>query len=958
MARIKGIQEFVETTATLSITPPLPDHVAGDLLLVFAVGDNVISSFSAAGWTIGGQQQSSGTTTAACRAAWIYKLAASSNESITIASSSTTWTVTALALDGVNQSTPIDVSNGNGILISANPGTGTSFEAASITTTTSNALVLYTMFNSLSTPSPFPGVRTVSSHDSGLTGVGIGAYVQSSAGVAGTWEFYTENHTSTDQNSVSFTLAIRDLATSATYIPAYLDKSHAAMVTPLRGATPSIRGETWNTSATSLYTNIPQVGRRLNKKVVQFDNSASTFTDITTAANNSTTGDFNLLAGTPDTNDYVAFCADQPFASLSGVHTTLGAGGTSTWEVLNGSTWTAITVTFGYWSTVNWTTFTWPAAPVSEKYSMVISPADLRRISAIWKPSTLNGTTGYWMRNIYSSAPSTNPTCTYIVPSEGPTFYDAISAAVDTGGNAFHNSAASTPSQYSPTIPGLSGTYISLGTGIAPYNPSNKLLIGTWTFGTPRDYVDAGARSELAGVALSVFDASWNDRTYYIGGYQTNDTDQNGRNTFVLQWNAGTGTYNNLGTSLSEISAVGVFSRQMRGAGIQNFNQLVAYGIPKVSGGTTTNPIQLTEFLNTFSIDYYYPIPLIKDNISIIPIQFGGADSVKINLDSFALRFAKLTTEPAAFSDSFCALHVDTDYLGLIFDGRSGDVIKLTNAIISAPDSWRFEFLNTASNLCTWDFANTTVVNATVTLKNVTTFDSMTFRNCTSINITGCTVNNSVIQSCATVEVNGASLSGTTFNASTGTNALTVDSTAEMDNLDNLYFVNNSRAIKITAAGTYNLDAITFSNNTYDIENASTGAVTIRLLNGANATSVINSGVGATTSIVTPFNFEISNIISGTEVRILKQSDLSELAGAEVVSGTPSGVSNAVIASDPDNVGRYTFTYFYDYTTDIPVFVVIYNTVYKALRISYILKSADSVLQSAQQIDRQYLNPV
>jgi hypothetical protein len=111
MARIKGIQEFVETTATASITPPLPDHVTGDLLLVFAVGDNVISSFSAAGWTVGGQQQSSGTTTAACRAAWIYKLAANSNESITISSSSTTWTVTALALDGVNQSTPIDVSN-------------------------------------------------------------------------------------------------------------------------------------------------------------------------------------------------------------------------------------------------------------------------------------------------------------------------------------------------------------------------------------------------------------------------------------------------------------------------------------------------------------------------------------------------------------------------------------------------------------------------------------------------------------------------------------------------------------------------------------------------------------------------------------------------------------------------------------------------------------------------------
>jgi hypothetical protein len=958
MARIKGIQEFVETTLTASITPPLPDHVTGDLLVVFAVGDNVISSFTAAGWTIGGQQQSSGTTTSACRAAWIYKLAASSNESITIGSSSTTWTVTALALDGVHQSTPIDVSNTNGILINANPGTGTAFAAASVTTTTNNALVLYTMFNSLSTPSPFPGVRTVSSHDSGLTGLGIGAYTQATAGAVGTWDFYTENHASTDQNSVSFTIAIRDVATSSTRIPAYLDKSHATLVSPFRGATASIRGEAWNVTSTTMYTNIPQIGRRLNKKVVQYDDSSATFTNITTVANNTSVGDFSLLAGTPAENDYIAFCADAPFASLSGLNTTLGVNGTSTWQVLNGTTWTDITVTFGNWVSTNWTTFTWPAAPADTKYSMVISPADLRRISAIWKPSTLNGTTGYWMRNIFSVPPDTTPTCTYIVPSDGPTFYDAIGAATDTGGNAFHNSAATTPSQYSSSIPGLSGTYLTVSGSIAPYDPSDKILVGTWTFGTPRDYVDAGTRSELSGVAVSLFDASWNDRTYYIGGYQADDTDQNGRNRFALQWDAATVTYNELGTALTDISAVGVFGRQLRGAGIQNFNQLVAYGIPKISGGTATNPIQLREFLDTFSIEYYYPVPLIFNNEAIIPIQIGGGDSVKIELDSFALSFAELTTEPDAFTSvSKCAIHVDENYLGLIFDGRSGDVIKLTNGSISAPQSWRFEFLPTASSSCTWDFTNTTVVNATVTLQPVTTFTALTFRNCSSIDVENCTINNSIFQSCATISAAGSTMSGNTFNGSTGTNALTVVSTTEIEQLSSINFVGNTRALKITTAGTYDLDAITFSDNTYDIENASSGTVTIRNINGSNATTYINTS-GGTTVIVEPFAFTISNIISGTEVRILKQSDLTQLAAAEVVSGTPSGVVTATVASDADNAGKYTLTYNYDYTVDIPVYVVIYNTAYKALRIPYILKGANSVLQAAQQIDRQYLNPV
>lgn len=958
MAAIKGILEFVETTATSSITPPLPDHTTNDLLLVFAVGDNVISAFSASGWTIGGQQQSAGTTTAACRAGWFYKIATSNNESITISSSSTTWTATALAIEAVNTSTPINVSNTNGILINANPGSGTAFQAASVTTTSSNALVLWTMFNSLSTPSPFPGIRTVSSHDSGLTGIGIGAYVQKTAGASGTWDFYTEDHASINQNSVSFTIAIADVGGASSKIPAYLDKTHAEIVTPLRGATPSIRGEVWNTSNTTLYTNVPQIGRSQSKKVVQYDSSTATFTEITSAANNTTTGDFNLLGGTPDTNDYVAWCSDYPFASLSGIHTTLGAGGTSTWEVLNDTTWTAITVTFGYWSSVNWTPFTWPAAPIGEKYSMVISPADLRRISAIWKPSTLNGTNGYWMRNIFSSAPSTNPTCTYIVPSEGPTFYDAIAAAVDTGGNAFHNSASTTPSVYSSTVPGLSGTYISLGSGIAPYDPSDKLLVGTWTFTTPRDYVDAGARSELSGVAISLFDASWNDRTYYIGGYQVQDTDQNSRNVYAIQWDATTKTYNNLSSSLTDISAVGLFGRQIRGQGLQNFNQLVAYNIPKISGGTSTTPIGNTEFFNTFDIAYYYPLPLIRDNISIVPMQFGGADSLHINLDTFSLSFAKLATEPEAFDlDHHSSIHVDENYLGVLIDGRSGDSIKLTNGIISAPDSWRFEVLASASGSATYDFSNTTLVNATVTLRNITTFDSMTFRNCGSVIVDNCTVNNSIFQGCSTIDLNGASMSGNSFVGSTGTNALTVDSTAEIDNIDNCNFVNNIRGIKITTAGTYNLDDIQFTGNTYDIENASSGTVIIRRVNGSNPSTYINTS-GGTTVFVTPFTFTISNIINGTEIRILKQSDLSELAGAEVVGSSPSGLNNLTVGNDPDNAGRYTATYEYDYSADVPVYVVIFNTGYKALRPAFILKATDSVLQAAQQLDRQYLNPV
>jgi hypothetical protein len=365
----------------------------------------------------------------------------------------------------------------------------------------------------------------------------------------------------------------------------------------------------------------------------------------------------------------------------------------------------------------------------------------------------------------------------------------------------------------------------------------------------------------------------------------------------------------------------------------------------------------LGEFLDTFNVKYYYPLPLIYNNVAIIPIQLGGADTVHLDLDSLSLTFSELTTEPNAFDNNAkCNIHVDENYLGLLFDGRSGDTIKLVNSSISSPNSWRFEFLATASNLCTWDFSNTAVVNAVVTLKNVTTFDSMTFRNCSSLDITNCVINNTVFQSCATIAAAGATLTQNIFASTTGTNALTVASTTEMNKIDTTRFWNNSTAIKITTTGTYDLDAISFSGNTYDIENASNGLVTIRNINGSNAETFTNTN-GGSTVIVEPFAFEVTNIISGTEVRILRQSDLVELASAEVVGESPSGVLNATITVDPDNASRYVLTYNYDYITDIPVFVVIYNTEYKALRVPYILKGADSVLQAAQQFDRQYQNP-
>jgi hypothetical protein len=100
--------------------------------------------------------------------------------------------------------------------------------------------------------------------------------------------------------------------------------------------------------------------------------------------------------------------------------------------------------------------------------------------------------------------------------------------------------------------------------------------------------------------------------------------------------------------------------------------------------------------------------------------------------------------------------------------------------------------------------------------------------------------------------------------------------------------------------------------------------------------------------------FVVTNIIDGSEVRIYKQSDLSELGGAENVGASPSGLSNVSVASDPDNAGRYKVTYSYAYTADIPIYVVVFHVSYQALRPAAVLKSTDGSLQVAQITDRQY----
>lgn len=212
----------------------------------------------------------------------------------------------------------------------------------------------------------------------------------------------------------------------------------------------------------------------------------------------------------------------------------------------------------------------------------------------------------------------------------------------------------------------------------------------------------------------------------------------------------------------------------------------------------------------------------------------------------------------------------------------------------------------------------------------------------------------SVLSSSGAFEPNGATVVNSEVTSSTATTAaMIVTSTTHMSNIVNSKFTNNNRAIRITTAGTYTFDNLQFTNNTFDIENTSGGAVIINATNGSNVSTFTNTAGGSVT-INNAKSFTITNIINETEIRIFRQSDMVELAGAENVGSSPSGLFNLTVANDPDNAGRYIATYDYNYTGDVPIFVVALNLQYQWLRQNAVLKSTNATFQISQVIDRQY----
>jgi len=250
--------------------------------------------------------------------------------------------------------------------------------------------------------------------------------------------------------------------------------------------------------------------------------------------------------------------------------------------------------------------------------------------------------------------------------------------------------------------------------------------------------------------------------------------------------------------------------------------------------------------------------------------------------------------------------------------------------------------------------------NADINKDNCTFTDMDTF-----VYQSNSTILNSTFRRCGIVTQGGAVFTNCTFDDPSGVTGIEVSSPANLGLITKTTFNSDGTGYAITLTGTAadcTLDGVIFNgyastNGTTGNEaifvNIATGTMTINIVGGGNTPSIRTAG--ATVTVANSKTFTVNNIIDGTEVRIIKQSDLTELAGAENVGASPSGVSNATVSADADNPGRYKIAYSYAYTVDVPVYVVVFKENYGALYLSSSLKSIDSTLTAFQTTDRQYV---
>lgn len=330
-----------------------------------------------------------------------------------------------------------------------------------------------------------------------------------------------------------------------------------------------------------------------------------------------------------------------------------------------------------------------------------------------------------------------------------------------------------------------------------------------------------------------------------------------------------------------------------------------------VAGGTANAPV---DSIGMADIGKSFRLPVIQKFgaaglFSYAPIQIGGGDAVNFQINAGALQFPRRYNT----STKEISFHAADNSVGISYAGKSGDVIKHTNSVITSPTPYYWNINATATSAATWDFTGLVIVNGTVTLRNVTVFNTVTFSGCPSITASDCTLigcvsssppatNDSLITNIST-SFNKCTFDTTTVSA--GNRLCSVATPAIFTNCSFTGSGSSGHAIRITVPGTYSFTGNTFNNygaNTTTsaaIYNDSGDAVTINITGGGTVPTYRN-GTSASTTIVASATVTFTGFPVGTDIVVLT-----------------AGTTTVLVAIDQNATTSYAYTYSGTPTIDV-----------------------------------------
>ena len=518
----------------------------------------------------------------------------------------------------------------------------------------------------------------------------------------------------------------------------------------------------------------------------------------------------------------------------------------------------------------------------------------------------------------------------------------AGAAQADLGINPFSSGIAKAAAVAAKTT--LSGYQISL-TGNR--NWSTGLIMGSFIGATPKMGTFGMGSVAEGGCVVRIGSAAGAWCAYQVAAKDAVPTLEN-RSVWAIQPGYTTSSYGTPGTAVTTtaVSFMQVLTNQPSFSSNAVLSEVYQVFTQVIAGGTASAPVDSDGLA---SVGKSFRLPVIQKTgavgiLSYAPMQIGGGDAVNFQINAGSLQF------PRRYSAATKELgyHAADNSVGISYAGKTGDVIKHTNSVITSPTPYYWNINAAATSAATWDFSGLVIVGATIVLRNVTVFDSMTFSSFVSLDATACSITNSSFSNppanTGSITSSAASsFANCAFNTTTITAGNALALVANPNIFSNCNFTGSAssgHAIQITTPGSY-----TFAGNVFTgygatgstsaaIYNNSGGAVTITISGGGNSPTYRN-GASATTTVVSGATVTFTGLPTLTDVVILT-----------------AGTSTILDQVDQNATSSYAWSYSGTPTVDVGFIKTGYVPYY--IR-NLALGSSDASIPVAMTLDRNYI---